>query len=45
MVKIDEFKGKSIGRDLDIVNEWAKAKRYEEEELQKQFDEIDELGI
>ena len=45
MVKIDEFKDKSIGRDLDIVNEWAKAKRNEEEELQKQFDEIDELGI
>ena len=45
MVKIDEFQGRSVGNDLDIISLWQKAKNEKEakKEESKQF--IDELGI
>lgn len=45
MVKIDEFQGRSVGNDLDIISLWQKAKNKKEakKEESKQF--IDELGI
>lgn len=44
MVKIDEFKGKTIGNDLDIVGLWQKAKREKEERIQNGFDDLKDLG-
>lgn len=44
MVKIDEFKGKTIGNDLDIVSLWQKAKREKEERIQNGFDDLEDLG-
>jgi DNA helicase HerA-like ATPase len=45
MVKIDEFKGRSIGNDLDIMGMWRKAKNEEENEIKESEEFIDELGI
>ena len=45
MVKIDEFKGRSIGNDLDIMGIWRKAKNEEEEQIKESEEFIDELGI
>ncbi len=41
LVKIDKFEGKTIGQDIDIVNEWKKAalekeKRIEEEKKERE---------
>lgn len=44
MVKIDEFKGKTIGNDLDIVGLWQKAKREKEERIQNGFEDLKDLG-
>ena len=45
MVKIDEFKGKIVGTDLDILKEWEKAVKTEVEEIESQDDEIDDFGV
>lgn len=44
MVKVDEFKGTSIGGDIDIVNEWKNQKNLIEENLNRQKKEYNELG-
>jgi hypothetical protein len=44
LVKIDEFKGKISGGDLNIVEEWSKSIKNEEEILKKQKREYEELG-
>ena len=43
MVKIDEFKGKSVGNDLDIVKLWQADKIKREEKRKKNEDEIELL--
>lgn len=43
MVKIDEFKGRSIGSDLDIRSEWQKAKREKENRKENSIKELTEL--
>lgn len=43
LVKIDEFKGRQRGGDLDIVKEWSQQKQNEEDELQDQIDEFEDL--
>lgn len=45
MVKIDEFEGKVVGTDLDILKEWQNSVVEEEEEEDSQFDFIDDIGI
>lgn len=44
LVKIDEFKGRSHGGDLDIIGELAKFKKNKEEEIEKQENESLHLG-
>jgi DNA helicase HerA-like ATPase len=43
LVKIDEFKGRQRGGDLDIVKEWSLQKEKEKEEYQNQKDEFEDL--
>lgn len=43
LVKIDEFRGKLSGGDLNIVAEWNKSVEEENKILQEQEDELDEL--
>ena len=43
MVKIDEFKGRSIGNDLDILHLWQTAKRDNEEDKKRKRKEIEGL--
>ena len=43
LVKIDEFKGKSIGQDIDIVGEWKKALEEEEKKRKDEIVERDEI--
>ncbi len=45
LVKIDEFKGTSIGSDLDIRQIWQTAKRAKEQRIQEMTTDIDEMGI
>lgn len=45
MVKIDEFKGKVVGTDLDILKEWENSVVEEQKEEDEQFDFIDDIGI
>jgi DNA helicase HerA-like ATPase len=44
LVKIDEFKGRCYGDDLDIVNEWNQYKNDQEEEIEKQKQAFKDLG-
>lgn len=44
LVKIDEFKGRTHGGDIDILSAWAETKKSEEEEIKKQEKEILDLG-
>jgi uncharacterized protein len=44
LVKIDEFKGKISGGDLNIVEEWSKSIKNEEKILKEQKREYEELG-
>ena len=44
LVKIDEFKGKITGGDLNIVEEWSKSHKKEKEILDEQKREYEELG-
>jgi DNA helicase HerA-like ATPase len=44
LVKIDEFKGKISGGDLNIVEEWSKSIKNEKEIIEEQKREYRELG-
>lgn len=44
LVKIDEFKGTSVGGDIDIISQWNKNIKDNEEELKKQEEEFRLLG-
>ena len=44
LVKINEFKGRRHGDDMDIVSHFADAIKREEEEIQTQLDELDDMG-
>ena len=44
LVKIDEFKGKITGGDLNIVEEWSKSHKKEKEIREEQKREYEELG-
>jgi hypothetical protein len=44
LVKIDEFQGKIRGGDLNIVEEWSKSHKREEELLEEQKMEYEDLG-
>ncbi len=45
MVKIDEFKGRSIGNDLDILGLWQSAKREKEERKKQQKRDLIDMGL
>lgn len=45
MVKIDEFKGRSIGNDLDIMKLWQSAKNEKENRKKESQNYLDEMGI
>ena len=44
LVKIDEFKGRKIGGDLEITDEWSSFLKEKEEELKKSNQEFFDLG-
>lgn len=44
LVKIDEFKGRTLGSDLDIVSKWRKSKINEEKDLKNSEDYIQQMG-
>jgi len=44
LVKIDEFKGRTHGDDLDIIGEWSKYKENQEETIKDQEDQLNDLG-
>jgi DNA helicase HerA-like ATPase len=43
LVKIDRFKGKIVGTDLDIVGEWRRAHDNEKSEIEEKEDELRDL--
>lgn len=43
LVKIDEFKGRQRGGDLNILKQWSSQKESDEKETKKQLDEIKSL--
>lgn len=43
LVKIDEFKGRQRGGDMDILGQWKSQKENDEKELKKQEEEFDDL--
>jgi DNA helicase HerA-like ATPase len=45
MVKIDEFKGRSIGNDLDVMGIWKRKKNEIKQKKEESKRYIDELGI
>jgi len=44
LVKINEFKGRQRGGDLDIIEQWKTNKEKEEESLQMQLSQFEDLG-
>jgi len=44
LVNIDEFKGRKVGGDLDILNEWKKQRENLKTEIEKQKKEYTDLG-
>lgn len=36
LVKVDEFKGRMVGDDIDILDQWRQSKKDDEEELERQ---------
>jgi hypothetical protein len=44
LVKIDEFKGKITGGDLNIVDEWSKSHQNQKKLLDEQKKEYEDLG-
>lgn len=45
MVKIDEFKGKIVGTDIDILKEWKKAAKDEQKEIDDKKYEMFDGGL
>ena len=43
LIKIDEFEGKSVGSDLDIVKLWQTDKQEREEKRKKDNEDIELL--
>ena len=43
LVKVDEFKGRQRGGDIDILRQWKSQKEEDEEELKRQEQEFDDL--
>ena len=43
LVKIDEFKGRSVGGDIDIVGAWSQSIKDKEENLERQRYESEQL--
>ena len=43
LVKVDEFKGRSVGGDIDILNAWSSEVQNEQVELEKQMEESKSL--
>lgn len=43
LVKINEFKGRQRGGDLDILDQWKSKKEKDEKETKKQIEEIDNM--
>lgn len=43
LVKINEFKGRQRGGDLDILNQWKSEKEKDEKETQNQIDDFESL--
>ncbi len=43
LVKIDEFKGTTVGHDIAIKNEWQQAKQEEEKEIEESMEELEGL--
>jgi len=44
LVKIDEFKGRTVGGDLDIISEWNNEKKNLEKRINEQKKEYNDLG-
>ncbi len=44
LVKIDEFKGRTVGGDLDILNQWKEEKESTKEKIEEQRKEYNDLG-
>jgi len=44
LVKIDEFKGRTVGGDLDIISEWSNEKKNLEKRIEEQKKEYNDLG-
>ena len=44
LVKINEFKGRQRGGDLDIIGQWSNNIKKEKEALQRELDEFSDLG-
>ena len=44
LVKIDEFKGRLHGDDMDIVSHFADIRQKEEEEIRRQEEESMQMG-
>ncbi|MBR5504248.1 MAG: ATP-binding protein [Methanobrevibacter sp.] len=44
LVKINEFKGRQRGGDLNIIEQWSSHREEEEESLQRALDEFNDLG-
>ena len=43
LVKVDEFKGRQRGGDMDILGQWKSQKENDEKELKRQEEEFDDL--
>ena len=44
LVKIDEFKGRRHGDDMDIISYFKDFERKEKEEINNQYDELSDMG-
>ncbi len=45
MVKIDEFKGKNEGQDIDVIKEWQKVMEEKKAKFNSDMDDLDGMGI
>ncbi|WP_297981884.1 ATP-binding protein [uncultured Methanobrevibacter sp.] len=45
LVKINEFKGRQRGGDLNIIEQWSQFKKDEKKELEREQQELDDLGL
>lgn len=43
LVKIDEFRGRQRGGDLDIIGQWSSQKKKKAKSLEKQLEEFDDM--